>query len=106
MPTMDQIRDLGRRIGREFHTDRVMLFGSHAYGSPTTDSDVDILVIMPHKGKGWRMATEIRGRVRPQFPIDLLVRTPEQVNERIRLGDCFFKEIMAKGTVLYESSGQ
>lgn len=104
MPTMRQVEDLATRIGKEFHPERVVLFGSHAYGSTSADSDVDLLVIMPHAGKGWRKATEIRGRVRPQFPLDLLVRTPEQVRERLALGDCFFKEIMEKGKVLYEST--
>ena len=104
--TIEQIQELGRRIGREFDPKRVLLFGSHACGSPTSDSDVDILVVMPHEGKGWRMATRLRTRVRPKFPIDLIVRMPEQVHGRLSLGDCFFEEIIENGTVLYESSGE
>ena len=71
--TIEQIQKLGRCIGREFDPKRVLLFGSHACDSPTSDLDVDILVVMPHEGKGWRMATRRRSRVRPKFPIDLIV---------------------------------
>jgi len=100
---MQQIQELAQRIGQEFCPDRVLLFGSHAYGEPGADSDVDMLVIMRHEGKNWRMATEIRGRVRPRFPLDLIVRTPDQIRERLELGDCFVKEITEKGKALYES---
>jgi len=103
---MNQIEALGRRIGLEFNVDRIVLFGSYAHGSATRDSDVDLLVVMDHKGKGWRMAGEIRGRVRPQFPLDLLVRTAQQVRERLALDDCFFREITEKGTVLYEATDE
>lgn len=103
--TMKQIEALCQRIGREFDPIRIILFGSYAYGAATEDSDVDLLVIVPHKGKGWRLAGKIRGRVRPRFPLDLLVRSPEQINERLSLGDCFLKEITEKGKVLYESAG-
>jgi len=103
MVMMEQIEELGHLIGRMFRPERVLLFGSHAYGAPEADSDVDILVIMNYEGKSWKKASEIRGRVRPRFPVDLLVRTPEQVRERIALGDCFIREIMEKGRVLYES---
>jgi len=104
MTIIQEIEDWGRRVGREFHPERVVLFGSHANGSPTADSDVDILVIMPHEGKGWQMASAIRRRVRPRFAMDLLVRTPEQVRRRIGLGDCFLQEVLEKGKVLYESA--
>ena len=105
MATIQQIKKLGRDIASEFDPDRVVLFGSHAYGTPHADSDVDILVIMQHgEAKDWRMATKIRGRVRPKFPLDLIVRTPDQIRRRLALGDCFLKEIVERGTVLYESS--
>ena len=104
MVSFEQISDLAQQIGRAFQPTRIVLFGSHAYGEPTADSDVDMLVVIPHKGKSWRMASEIRNRVHPRFPVDLVVRTPEQVNERLALGDCFIEEIVERGKVLYESS--
>ena len=102
MVTMEQIEEFGRRIGQEFQPNQVVLFGSYAYGTPARDSDVDLLVIMPFEGKGHQTATEIRLRIRPKFPLDLLVRTPDQVRQRLALGDCFLKEIMERGKVLYE----
>ena len=101
---MNEIKEFGCRIGREFNAQRVLLFGSYAEGSAAGDSDIDLLVIVDHHGKNWRMATEIRRRIRPQFPLDLLVRTPEQLGQRLQMGDCFFKQITEKGTVLYEAA--
>jgi predicted nucleotidyltransferase len=106
MIAMNDIEEYGRRIGEEFRPERVLLFGSYANGEPTPDSDVDLMVVMPHKTKGYRVATEIRGRIHPPFPLDLIVRTPEQIRERLTLGDCFIRDITRHGKVLYEASDQ
>jgi len=102
--TMDRIRELCDRIVREFHPERVILFGSYARGDADEDSDVDLLVIMPFEGKGARKATEIRKAVRPGFAVDFIVRTPETVRERIELGDFFLREAVQEGEVLYEAA--
>jgi len=104
MVSMKDIRGLASRIGREFRPRRVILFGSHAYGRPTADSDVDLLVIMPVRGNPVEKAVEIRRRVRPAFPADFLVRTPSEVRRRLAWNDFFLKEVLEKGKVLYESS--
>lgn len=75
------------RIVREFHPDKVILFGSYAGASPTPDSDVDLLVIMPFEGSPARKAYEIDLRLEHRFPMDLLVRTPEFVRERAAMND-------------------
>lgn len=103
MVSMNQIEELGRRIGREFHVRRVMLFGSYARGAATDDSDVDLLVILPFKGKRVNQSVQMRLRLRPAFPIDIIVRTPEQVRRRLALGDDFMREILQEGKVLYEA---
>jgi predicted nucleotidyltransferase len=97
------IRSLSRRIAREFRPERIVLFGSYAYGSPSADSDVDLLIIMPFEGTPVYKASEIRLKARPHFPLDLVLRTPDDVKKRIRMGDCFMLEVMAKGKVLYEA---
>lgn len=102
MVAMDTIREYSRRIGHEFHAQRVVLFGSHARGTPTPDSDVDLLVVMPFEGKPWKAAAEIRNRVRPGFPLDLIVRTPQQVRERLSRGDTYLETLMREGKVLHE----
>ena len=103
MVEMSQIMEFAKGVAEQFKPDKIILFGSYAEGSPTADSDVDLLVVMPYEGKSWRMATAIRSRVRAEFPLDLVVRTPHTVRERVSLGDPFLKEITERGRVLYES---
>ena len=98
-----QIRKFARQVAKQFNPHKIILFGSYAYGKPTVDSDVDMLVIMPFKGRGAHKATEILLATDPRFPIDLLVRTPEQIRTRIELGDFFIREITQNGKVLYEA---
>ena len=103
MVTMKQIEDVGRQIGERFSPERVILFGSYAEGQPTEDSDVDLLVVMRTKGSPVDQSVEIRLAVRPPFPMDLLVRTPEKVRERLDMGDLFMRRILEKGRLLYEA---
>jgi len=83
---------------------KVILFGSYACGTPTPDSDVDLLVIMPFEGSPIRKAAEVSQRVRHSFPLDVLVRTPEFVRWRLALNDFFVREIVEQGHVLYEAT--
>jgi len=103
MIKMEKIARLGKTIGREFKAEKVILFGSYAYGKPLRGSDVDLLVIMRFKGKGVWKSVEILNRLNPDFSVDLLVRTPEVLRRRIKWNDFFLKEIMEKGKVLYEA---
>jgi predicted nucleotidyltransferase len=103
MVNLHQITALSERIVREFQPDRIILFGSYAYGEPSDDSDVDLLVVLPFKGKAAYKAGEIRTRVRPDFPIDLIVRSPQQVQDRLAMDDWFMREIFEKGRTLYET---
>ena len=103
MIPMQQIEEVSRRIADEFHPERILLFGSYAWGAPSQDSDVDLLVILPFEGKAVAKSVEMRLKVRPPFPMDLLVRTPEKIRERLALGDPFIRSILDKGKVLYEA---
>ncbi len=98
-----QIQKLGREIADAFHPNRIILFGSCADGNPSVDSDVDLLIIMPYQGKQIDKAVEVRLKIKPSFPVDILVRTPEKIAERVSLGDSFIQEILEKGKVLYEA---
>ena len=104
MVSMKDIRAAAERIGRDFRPQKVILFGSYAHGTPTADSDVDLLVIMPFKGQSVYKATEIALKIDPHFPMDLLVRTPRDVRKRLAWNDFFLREIIEKGRVLYESA--
>ena len=103
MVTRRQITAFSRRIAEEFKPERIILFGSYAKGSPTEDSDVDLLVVMPFKGRPVDQSVDIRLKTRPSFPIDLIVRTPKGVRKRIAMGDDFIKDIIEDGKVLYET---
>lgn len=105
MITLQQIQEYAQRLGEEFSPQQVILFGSYVYGQPTPDSDVDLLVIMPMEGNAVAKAVEIQLKLRPSFPLELLVRTPEKVRERLEIGDGFMREILTKGKILYETDG-
>src|SRR5437763_11840771 len=90
-----------RQVAEQFHPDKIILFGSYAYGTPHADSDVDILVIMPAHNQ-IDQACRIDDVIDAPFPLDLIVRTPKKVASRLAEGVSFLKEVMAKGTVLYE----
>jgi predicted nucleotidyltransferase len=104
MVAMDRIEQFGQRIGRQFGAERVILFGSYARGEVTEDSDIDLLVIGSFEGRSVDKSVEIRMKLRPGFPMDLLVRTPEKVRQRLEMGDDFMREILEKGKVLYEAN--
>jgi predicted nucleotidyltransferase len=103
MVDIEKIVDLSQKIVQAFHPERIILFGSYAYGTPAPDSDVDLLFILPFEGKSAYKSLEILNRVRPHFPVDILVRTPQQVRQRLTLNDFFLREILDKGRVLYEA---
>lgn len=90
-------------VGRKFQPDKILLFGSYAYGKPTSDSDVDILIILSFIGKNPEKATEIWMATKPDFPVDVMVRKPEEIYQRLALGDPFFHEVIQNGLLLYES---
>jgi len=100
---MAVIRRFARQVVRQFRPDKIILFGSHAYGSPHEDSDVDILVIMPARNQ-LDQAFKIHATLLPPFPLDIIVRTPNNLEWRLAEGDSFHTEIMSKGKVLHEET--
>jgi predicted nucleotidyltransferase len=104
MIDLNRVRSFCEAAGQRFRPQKIILFGSYAYGNPTVDSDVDLLVIMPRtRERGKRMSVRIRHAIPRDFPLDLLVRTPADVAKRLRWGDGFMQEIMQKGKVMYET---
>lgn len=107
MSRIDMLREINsikERIVKEYRPEKIILFGSYAYGNPGKESDVDVLVILPFKGKAAFKAVEILEKVSPSIPIDLIVRTPEQVKTRVAQNDFFMREVLRHGKVLYEAS--
>ena len=101
-----QILSLADKIVQQFHPERIILFGSYAYGTPNEDSDVDLLVVMPFEGRRAKQAIEIRSAIRAEFPMDLIPITPERLKYRLEIEDFFLREIVEKGKVLYENDHQ
>jgi len=101
---MNEIERFSRQIGEQFGAEKVVLFGSYAEGIATEDSDVDLLIVCRCEGRSVDKSVEIRMKLRPQFPVDLLVRTPEKIRQRIEMGDNFIKGILEEGKVLYEAN--
>jgi len=96
------ITELSERIVREFQPDKIILFGSYAYGQPRADSDVDLLVVLPFEGRGFRKSLEILNRISPDFSVDLLARRPQDTVQRYAEGDPLIREALDHGKVLYE----
>ncbi len=94
-----QIEAYCRVVAREFKPEKIILFGSYAYGKPTKDSDVDLVVIMPFRGGDVRMTGKIRARVDAPFPMDLLVWRPGKYSRM----ESFNREVLTRGKVMYEA---
>src|SRR6266542_2550793 len=82
------------RIVSELKPEKIILFGSYAYGNPSPDSDVDLLVVMPFEGKNFKASFEIMKRIHPGFPIDILARRPDDTERRYREGDPLIREAL------------
>jgi predicted nucleotidyltransferase len=104
-PVAETLPEAVRRIVEALHPEKIILFGSYAYGRPTPDSDVDLLVVMetsaPDKERYLAVCRLLRPRL---FPVDILVKTPQEIERALAKGNLFIKEILSKGKVLYERS--
>ena len=96
------IRRFARQIGERFQPDKVVLFGSYAYGTPHNESDVDLLVIMPANDVV-AQAIRISGAFERQVSHSIIVRTARQVQRGLKQNNWFLREVMAKGKVLYDA---
>jgi uncharacterized protein len=103
-PVSQTLPQAVRKIAKMLKPEKVILFGSYAYGEPTPDSDVDLLVIMKTTATQKERYLAVSRLLHPrQFPVDIIVKTPEEVESALaRKGNFFMQEIMRKGRVLYE----
>ena len=97
------IRQFALAVAKRFQPEKIILFGSYAYGQPHADSDVDILVVMPARNE-LDQAVKICLAVDYHFPLDLQVRTPKNLAWHLAEGDSFLREVMEHGKVLYEKT--
>jgi len=98
------IRRIVRRIAEEYAPERVILFGSYAYGSPGPDSDIDLLIVKVTADRFIDRLTAVRRILSDPnrtVPVETIVLTPAELSEHLAKGDQFLAEIVEKGRVLY-----
>ena len=101
--TEEVLAEIVRRIVTALHPEKVILFGSYVYGTPSDDSDVDLLVILNSRARPVDRYLAVSRLLRPRpFPLDILVKTPEEITQALQKGNDFIREIMSQGRVLYE----
>jgi len=99
---MDVIKDIARLIAEKFDPDKIILFGSYAYGNPEPWSDVDLLVIMDTSDGEWELMQAIRESIPARsFGLDIIVRSQATIQHRISVNDWFLEEITTQGKLLY-----
>ena len=92
-----------KKIAESLKPEKIILFGSYAYGNPTPDSDVDLLVILKTKKSRKERVVAVSLLLYPRpFPVDIMVKTPKEIENDLKKGNVFIREIMKKGRVLYE----
>ena len=97
-----EIQDIARQIVEKYHPDKIILFGSAARGGFTPDSDVDLLVIKKDVPRyGIDRMRELRRLIKKKVAADFLVYRPEEIEERLKMGDPFVKAMLSEGKVLY-----
>ena len=101
--TLEGIRNVTRQIVQQFHPQKVILFGSYAYGQPTEDSDVDLLVVMDTDESPLHVAAKIAAAIEHPFPLDIVVRTPVEFASAVHRKGVFATEVATKGITLYEA---
>jgi predicted nucleotidyltransferase len=89
-------------IEKNYHPEKIVLFGSLAEGRLTKGCDIDLLVIKDTDKDPWSRSEEVDRFIQHTVPVDVLVYTPREIEERLGINDSFLKEILETGKVLYE----
>jgi len=94
------------RVAELFGPEKIILFGSYASGTPTPDSDVDLLIVKNHRGPGHQLATRIRQAIEVDFPMDLLVRSPAELRRSVAEKNWFIIDLLENGITLYDAANR
>ena len=98
------IQSILQKLIAEYTPEKVILFGSHAYGAPGPDSDIDLLIIKETSERfidRWVTVQRILTGTHRSLPVETLVLTPQEIENRLAIGDQFIVEILEKGKVLF-----
>ena len=103
LPVTEEIlAEIIRRLVAALNPEKIILFGTYVYGSRSGDSDVDLLVIMQTTARPADRYVAVSRAIRPRpFPLDILVKTPDEIAGALAKGDSFIEEIVTRGRVLY-----
>jgi predicted nucleotidyltransferase len=103
IPVAEALPAVVQRLVAALQPEKIILFGSYGYGKPTPDSDVDLLVILETIASSTDRYLAVSRLLYPRpFPVDILVRTPREIEQALHKGDFFIEEIVSQGRVLYE----
>jgi predicted nucleotidyltransferase len=99
---MKEIRAIAKRIAEKFDVEKIILFGSNAYGKPAVGSDVDLLLIMRTEKRRYELRYQIYSLITDiKAPVDIVIRKPEDVKSTLNNRDWFLQDIVSKGRVIY-----
>jgi predicted nucleotidyltransferase len=105
MITQEKIQEIVQKIVEGYQPERIILFGSYASGSPTEDSDLDLLIVKdveePKLERGRKVRKLLRGSL---VPIDILIYTPAELNKWKDLPVAFEHHVLQTGKLLYEAA--
>ncbi len=99
----ERLRKISERLKKEYHAERVILFGSYATGEATEDSDVDLFIIAPTNERFFERMAAVLRLVRDLYKglaLSPIVLRPEEMRQRLKIGDQFVQEILEKGVEL------
>ena len=91
-------------IVQKYRPQKIILFGSFAWGKPTVDSDIDLFIIKETKMSRDKRQIKVRRLIKGELPVDILVYTPKETEKRLKMDDFFIKDILTKGKTLYETT--
>lgn len=102
--TPELLREIAQKVVHAFRPKNIILFGSYAYGKPTADSDLDLLIVMESRDRPAERIRKVSDLFDPRpLPMDFLVLTPGEVRQRLSGFDPFLEEVLEKGQTLYGS---
>lgn len=101
------LREIVEKIKAEYQPEKIVLYGSYAYGRPDEESDIDLLIVKETEASPFDRRVAVRRIVDLRVPIAFapIVVTPQELSDRLEMGDSFFEEIVQKGKILYAKEG-
>lgn len=102
MKNQKEIKKITDQIIKKCRPEKIILFGSFAYGKPKPSSDIDLLIIKKSRKRKVERIKEILMKVESEIPLEPLVYTPKEIQKRLDMRDFFFQNVFRKGKLLYE----